>query len=307
MIERVQGFIDYVWAELEKYPNAKLLVERRVYLDKLDPFEAFGTVDVAIVEPFGTLHIIDYKDGFEWVGHIDNTQMIYYALGICYEEGFDFGEVKTTIYQPKTGKDGEKYEPRTDTFHPDKLLTYEKFFQDAIAVCEIATEDSHLEAGDHCRWCEAKLNCPALTSYSLGLARLDFDSAVQPDPKHLTSDQLKTILDRSAYLELWIKEVKKYAEERLAKGEKISGWNLVPTRSQRVWVEPIMVGLGYPELMKGDLVSVAEAEKILKKKWDKKTIANFLEEHVVAVSSGCKLNQTTNDFGDLGLDDLIAD
>lgn len=307
MIERVQGFIDYVWEELEKYPNAKLLVEKRVYLDKLHITEAFGTVDVAIVEPFGTLHIIDYKDGFEWVGHIDNTQMIYYALGICYEEGFDFGEIKTTIYQPKTGRAGEDYMPRTDTFAPEKLLRFEKFFIDSIAVCESATEDSDLNAGAWCRWCPAKISCPALTKSSFEMAQLDFTEVVQPDPKHLTSDQIKSILDRSAYLKLWIKEVERYAEENIRKGNKISGWGLIPTRAQRVWVEPIMVGMGYPELLKHEIMSPAEAEKLLKKKWDKKTVSNFFEEHVVAVSSGEKLQSINNDYDVEGLDNLDID
>jgi hypothetical protein len=138
------------------------------------------------------------------------------------------------------------------------------------------------------------------------MAKLDFSEVVQPSPKHLTSDQIKTLLDRSAYIKLWIKEVEKYAEENIRAGKKISGWGLVPTRPQRVWVEPIMMGLGYPELLKNELMSPAEAEKVLKKKWDKKTVSNFFEEHVVTVSSGEKL-QTTNNYDVEGLDDLDID
>lgn len=306
MIERVQGFIEYVWAELAKYPSAKLLVEKRVYLDKLHITEAFGTVDVAIVEPFGTLHIIDYKDGFEWVGHIDNTQMIYYALGICYEEGFDFGEVKTTIYQPKTGKAGEVYEPRTDTFNVNKLYRFEKFFIDAIEVCESATEDSHLNAGSHCRWCPAKVSCPALTRSSFEMAKLDFSEVVQPSPKSLTSDQIKTLLDRAAYIKLWIKEVEKYAEENIRAGKKISGWGLVPTRGQRVWKDAKLVADKYPELFRKELMTPAQAEAVLKKAIHKDRLIKFMNDNVVTVSSGEKL-QTTNNYDVEGLDDLDID
>jgi hypothetical protein len=301
MREHIQDFVDFVRSLVKEHDE--LLIEEKVYLDFLHPTEAFGTVDVAIIEPFGCLHIIDLKYGEGYVNHKDNSQMIYYALGLAHKHKYDFDEIKVTIYQPRGG--GEV--ARTDSFSVSKLKSWKKEFEKAVARCESATDTSDLNAGSWCKFCPAKVICPALTKASFDMAKLDFASEVQPDPKALTSNQLKTILDRSAYLELWIKEVKKYAEARLSKGEKISGWGLVPTRAQRVWKDAKKVAAKFPDLESPDIMSVAQAEKFLKTRMTKEVLARFINENVVAVSSGNKLNQTTNDFGDLGLDDLIAD
>lgn len=311
MIKHVQGFVDYVWGQ--KKPHDELLVEERVYLDFIHPTEAFGTVDVAIIEPFGVLHIIDFKYGQGYVNHRDNTQMMYYALGIAHKLQYDVEEVRTTIYQPRGANETDPNKiARTDSFSVEKLKNFSKVLKTAVDVAEKIKKSGkykpeHLNAGSWCKFCPAKIVCPQITKSALETAKLDFSSVVQPSPKSLTSDQVKAILDRSAYLELWIKEVKKYAEEQIRAGKKIAGWGLVPTKPQRKWVEPIMIGLGYPELVKQEIVSPAEAEKILKKKWDKKTVENFFEEHVVTVSSGEKLQTTNNDYEADGLDDLSFD
>lgn len=307
MIDHVEGFVKFVRSQMK--PHYELLVEEKVYLDFIHPTEAFGTVDVAIIEPFGVLHIIDFKYGQGYVNHRDNTQMMYYALGIAHKHHFDFEEVRTTIYQPRAGSTEAA---RTDSFSVEKLKNFSGVLKTAVDVAERIKKagkhkPEHLNAGSWCKFCPAKIVCPQITKSALETAKLDFSSAVQPSPKSLTSDQVKAILDRSAYLELWIKEVKKYAEDQLRSGKKIAGWGLVPTRPQRKWYDSIAVKLGYPELVVKEVVTPAEAEKILKKKWDKKTIENFFEEHVVTVSSGEKLEQTNNDYEADGLDDLSFD
>jgi hypothetical protein len=54
-------------------------------------------------------------------------------------------------------------------------------------------------------------------------------------------------------------------------------------------------------------VTPAQAEKLLKKIYTKKELEKFLNDNVVAVSSGDKLSQLNNDFDDEGLDDLLID
>jgi hypothetical protein len=306
MREHVQGFVDYVRSQLQ--PHFELLVEKRINLDSVHMTEAFGTVDVAIIEPFGVLHIIDFKYGQGYVNHKNNSQMIYYALGIAHEHDFDFEEVRTTIYQPRGSSESDPMKiARTDSFSVEKLKAWEKHFQDAVAACESATVDD-VNAGSWCKFCPAKINCPAISKTNFELAQLDFSSPVQPSPEFLTSEQLKTILDRSAYLELWISEVKKYAEEKIKSGNKINGWTMKPTRPQRKWVNAEWTEVHFPELVKESIVTPAEAEKILKKeKWDKKKIEQFMNDNVVLVSSGEKLSQTNNDYDGERLDDFSVD
>jgi hypothetical protein len=152
-------------------------------------------------------------------------------------------------------------------------------------------------------------------------AKLDFSSPVQPDPKHLTSDQLKTLLDQAAYLKLWVKEVETYAENRLKSGHRIEGWTLEPTRPTRKWKDHVSFAEGktksvkhYIEMKKygvkfltTDAKSVAELEKEMKKlKVPSDLVERFLKDNSHAVSSGVKLsnNKTNFNYDDSGLDDL---
>lgn len=317
MRKHVQGYVDFVRAEMK--PHYELLIEEKVVLDFLHPTEAFGTVDTGIIEPFGMLHIIDFKYGQGFVNHRDNPQMIYYALGIAYKLHFDFDKIKTTIYQPRAGST----EPaRTDEFSVQKLKSWQDIFAEAIEKYFDADHESDLCAGSWCKFCPVKMICPAISKSALESAQLDFSAPVQPAPKFLTSDQLKTILDRSAYLELWIKEVKRYAEEQIRSGKKIQGWGLEPKKAQRVWKNAELFKEGKTSSIKGykrlkaydlkflktEAKSVAEVEKEMKSaKVPKDLIEQFLKDNSVSVSSGDKLSSTTNDYDDHGLDDLIID
>lgn len=309
MIDHIQGFIDFVMDQMK--PHYELLIEEKVYLDFIHPTEAFGTVDVAIIEPFGTLHIIDLKYGQGYVNHRDNPQMIYYALGIAHKHEYDFDEIKTTIYQPRAGSTEVA---RTDSFSVEKLKSWSKIFSDAVDNCESADEVKDVHAGSWCKFCPAKIDCPAITKSSFEMAKLDFGDTVQPSPKSLTSNQLKTILDRSAYIKLWIKEVEKHAEDMIKEGKKLEGWGLVPTRSQKTWRDltdkKFIDYISYMESVEevsfhvNEIVSPAQAEKILKKHVDKNVIERFMNDFVVSVSSGEKLSQINNDYDLDGLDDL---
>lgn len=307
MREHVQGFVNYVRDQLKGHEE--LCVEQKVFLDFIHPTDAFGTVDVAIVEPFGSLHIIDFKYGRGYVNHRDNLQMLYYALGIAHLHQYDFDEVKTTIYQPRAGSSDPA---RTDVFSVEKLKNTADILREAIDRVENATDTSDLHAGDWCKFCPAKIICPAITKSSLQKAKLDFESAVQPDPKALTSDRIKTILERASYLELWIKEVKKFAEDEIKAGRKIDGWTLVPTKAQRVWADvakTMKVIAKYKlqnQLVKTELMTPAQAEKVLKKI---KAIdfEQFMKDNVATVSGGVKLSQTTNDYDVKWPDDTDVD
>ncbi len=299
MRKTVQEFIEWVYSLV--LPGYELIVETKVHLKAIHPKQAFGTVDVAIIEPFGTLHVIDLKYGQMYVDHNDNSQMIFYALGIAQEHGFDFENIKTTIYQPRAGSSETI---RSDEFSVAKLRSWLKIFKDAVKACEAADEND-TTAGEWCMFCPAKIDCPALSLQLFQEAQLDFKAEVQPDPKNLSPAQLQAILDRSAYLYLWINEVKKYAKEQIEKGKKIKGWKLVPTKAQRKWADADKVKkMKISDLIvESQLVSPAQAEAVLKKIWDKKYLQSWMRDNVVAVSSGTKLESTNNDFSNLELDD----
>lgn len=190
MREHVQGFVDFVRSEMNKIgPHAELLVEERVYLDGVitdegeedEEAKAFGTVDVAIIEPYGVLHIIDFKYGTGYVDHNDNPQMIYYGLGLAHKLQYDIEALKTTIYQPRAYAPGSDKAARTAEYSVGVLKDWKYTFYEGIKACE--EDEPKLNSGDHCFFCPAKIICPEITKKSMERAKLKFQAPVQPDPK----------------------------------------------------------------------------------------------------------------------------
>ena len=291
MREHVQVLVDFV--RENRGEHDELLIEQKTFLDFIHPTDMFGTVDVAIIEPFGSLHIIDYKHGVGYVNHKENPQMMYYALGLAHERNYDFDSIKTTIVQPRGGSKAV----RTFEFDTKLLFKWRDKFKEAVERCETANITDVVE-GSWCKWCPAKLKCPALSTKSLVSAKLAFATPVQPEPKDLSASQLKAVLDRAEYIELWIDEVKKYAEERVRNGDTIPGWGLVPKRAMRQWVDESKIlnsDAGQLITVK-NLLSPAQAEKVLKKVMGAEGLERFMKSNVVAVSSGDKFDKLKNDY-----------
>ena len=316
MREHVQGFIE--WVRNQTLEGDTVLIEERVELPFLHKTEAFGTVDVAIIEPFGRLHIIDFKYGQGFVDHNNNSQMSFYALGLAHKLNYDIEDVAMTIYQPRAGTEDPA---RTSVLTVKELLKWRDTFQDAINKAEGARPAKLLNPGEHCKWCPAKVICPEISKKAMSNAKLDFSAKVQPGPRDLSPQQLKDFLDRADYLELWVKEVKAYAEEVLRKGQGIPGWGLRSKRAVRRWYDVDKMSRLDKTSMdlfrkykidlfetKKELRSFPDIEKELKKKKvPKDKIAKFLKDYVVAVSSGVTLSRTNNDFADVSLETNVSD
>jgi hypothetical protein len=101
----------------------------------------------------------------------------------------------------------------------------------------------------------------------------------------MVETDLGRILNACDRLDTWIKEVRKFALNRLNSGVQIEGWKLVEKRAQRVWVDSTLVAtearkkFGDVPILDVKLKSPAQLEKILK---DKKWVA----ERVKRESSG---------------------
>lgn len=304
MIEGVQKYVDFVEDQSQKHHE--LLIEEEISLEFIDE-EMFGTVDTSVVEPFGLLHVIDFKYGKKFVDPKKNSQMAYYALGIAHKNHYDFESVKTTIFQPRYGEG----EPRSHTYTVPELKEWAEVFREGVRVAK--SKNPPLKEGSWCWFCPAKVKCPQISKNSLSKAQLDFGKAIQPAPKSLTSDQLKTLLDKSAYLKLWIKEVEAHAELRIRAGEKIAGWGLAPKLSRRQWVNTTFEWPWYKSHAVSwstlETKSVAQIEKELKAlKVPKELMQKFFKDNTVAVSSGDKLSQTNQtDFVDFALETEIEE
>lgn len=150
----------------EKCKGSTLFAEQRVHLKFIHP-EAFGTLDAAVVELFGTLHIIDFKYGAGvLVSAIENLQMIFYALAVAHDHQWNFQKVRLWIIQPRiSGYDG----PTFWEISIEDLEAYADVFRKGIARVE--KEPSTFVEGTHCHWCKAKKICPLKQEKRLQQAR----------------------------------------------------------------------------------------------------------------------------------------
>jgi hypothetical protein len=132
---------------------------------------------------------------------------------------------------------------------------------------------------DACKYCPAKLHCPALRekAYELPLA----------PTKELSESEIATWLEQGELVEAFYEELKKVATKRLEDGAAVPGWNLVPKRAIRKWSEGAdltILPLDYEQLYKEEKITPAQAEKLLGKK-DKHLLDDLTEK----VSSGLTL------------------
>lgn len=101
MNDAVMVAVRYVQAEehrLFKIHRIKptLHIEKKVELKGV----GFGTADIILYQPFGVLHVMDYKNGRGLVEAENNTQGLYYAYAAADLYGWDFSEVWITVIQP---------------------------------------------------------------------------------------------------------------------------------------------------------------------------------------------------------------
>lgn len=156
---------------LEVYENtvaAELMIETRVLLDFIHP-EAFGSLDYAVVEPFGTLHILDFKYGKYMVSPKENLQFLFYALAVAHLHHWNFKRVRMWALQPRV-RNFQGYTFWEITI--DELKKYVKVFHDAIKRVE--ENPFEYKEGKWCHFCPAKGICPLKTEAKIEEARLVF-------------------------------------------------------------------------------------------------------------------------------------
>jgi hypothetical protein len=135
----------------------------------------FGTVDAAIVELFGVLWVIDYKYGKgRTVTAEENTQMIYYALGLAHKYDFNFEKVRLVIAQPRVvHKDGIF---RHWDMSIEQLVEWTEKFKNGVKACKDPFAD--LNPGRWCWFCPAQAICPAVESNEKNDAQTSFDEVI---------------------------------------------------------------------------------------------------------------------------------
>jgi Protein of unknown function (DUF2800) len=270
--------------------GARLYSETRSDLSFIEP-GTFGTFDAMIVEPFGTLTVVDFKFGAGVpVSPDENPQLIFYSLGVAHAEDYNFKEVELVIIQPRAAIEGKTV--RTSRISVERLLDWREIFAAGIGAAK--QKNAPLNAGDHCRFCPAQVICPELSTRALKQAEIDFSDiettapAALPLVDSVSLDRLPAYLTAFPRIKKWMDAVEAYAFERLESGEKITGFTLVEKRGTRRWTDARLAEkLAREEFgdaaFSGALLSPAQLEKLGAEGRE------FAAKHSTSVSSGLTL------------------
>lgn len=239
---------------------------------------AFGSVD--LIGRLGNRTIVlDWKfgDGVP-VPAENNKQLLFYAAAARRTldtrwafEGTD--EIELIIVQPP------HIRRWVTTFE-----TLDRFEVDLLRAVKLAQRpDAPIASGEHCRWCAAKPICPVVNG--------EIDRARRTSLQNLNSDEIGELLRKADAFESWVKDLRELAFTMLENDKPVTGYKLVAKRATRQWVDEdeaadrlLSFGLLEEEIIKTELISPAQAEKVLKK--SKLALPDDL---VAAVSSGSTL------------------
>lgn len=277
MYDHVQTYVDYVMKIHDESISAKkrteIYIEKRLDLGAYIP-EGFGTSDNFLLTG-DTLHVIDFKFGFNYVSAFDNAQLKIYAIGALeyLDWDFDIRKVVLHVVQPRIGN--------ISTFEitVNQLAIWAE--DDLRRFARIANDPKQgtLKAGSHCMYCKASHSCQTLK-----------EGALNGIQKHATKRPFKfeTICDEEKaeifaslpMFKIWSENFKKHMEAQSNKGKKFEGLKVVEGVSKRIvkdkskLVESLEEA-GIPEelLYTKKLIPLGEIERMVGKE--------FIESHVV--------------------------
>lgn len=258
-------------------PGDHLYVENTVRLDTIVGEDAnmYGHLDAAVWSPSRRLLIvIDYKYGRGIrVSALDNPQLKAYALGAMFTLGeIDPDEVRyleAHVFQPRLPSSSQP-----DKMHVLDLLDWGH--GELAPVVAAIQKDGALSApyvtGDHCRFCPALSQCPAIRDRAVKAAQKAFEDKPIP-PSALSDDELAAVLDEVDIVEAWFEAARAEGLRRAEAGRSIAGRKLVEAKGRRVWKDEEDVGVwaavhGYTPnvfLTQPELKTVPQMEKSIRR------------------------------------------
>ena len=229
--------------------------------------EGFGSVDYLCYSS-ETLAIMDYKYGRGVrVKAEGNPQMLIYALGaLSYVKGV-MGKspkyIAMTIYQPRLEHED------TWVISTKELKEWVEDTLKPIAKRAFAGEGDPF-AGEHCRFCRAKVDCPARRKQIYDLR--DF-ALSHTEHKQLTDEELAGVLDQAELVRDYLKAAEDEAYARIADGATLPRWKVVPGRSVRKITDEAAMcdrlklnGFSEMDFLETKLLGIGKLEKLVGKK-----------------------------------------
>lgn len=229
MGEAVQMYVDYV-RELQAQSDGHLEIEMKIESNEFGP-DFGGHADAVVIGENG-LHVVDYKHGVGIAVDIEgNTQLLYYAFGVLASYPRDEIDpdmpVFITIVQPRG-------------FHPDGPIRTEELSAGEViawgydellpAMRRVDEEPDIYRTGEHCRFCPAKLVCPAMKQLEEDIMALDVEEL-----EGMSDEDLSERYEKSKAIHMLLKAIHGECFKRAKEGAPVPGTKLVYGRSSRDW------------------------------------------------------------------------
>jgi len=269
-------------AEYDPKAAMEFTVEETVDYGDLMP-GVFGSSDI-VGRLDGRAVILDWKfgDGV-MVEAEENMQLMFYAAAAMRTPSCQWAfegvtEVECVIIQPPFLK--------TWTTTTERIAAFERQLVRAVNTSKLPA--APIAGGDWCKWCAAKPVCPIKTGQIDRMKRAALEG--------IDANKLAQYLAVADDVEDFIKSCRALAHTMLENDTPVPGYKLVAKRATRHWSNPqtaladlIGMGLTETDVTKTELLSVAQAEKVLKKHK-----LELPSDMVVAVSSGSTLAVETD-------------
>ncbi|AUR84415.1 protein of unknown function DUF2800 [Vibrio phage 1.055.O._10N.286.55.E9] len=219
MAEYVNVYVGEIRKILAENPDAILMVEKRVTMLSVAN-DVFGTGDCIIYVPSKRkMYNIDLKYGFGIVDVNDNIQLAHYSVSTF--DTFQYwdlvDEVEAMIIQPRADHiDGVI---RRYTFTRNDLIEWQRKFVNIVNIAR--RDDAPLNAGDHCKYCEASPICRPRILRTFNMLSLDAPLDT------LDESEVMGIYKELSTLNRNMEAVKELASKLGKGGKRLEGYKMV--------------------------------------------------------------------------------
>jgi hypothetical protein len=275
-----QQHLQAIWDIEEELGEGTVSVEKFLPYQESPSFKCGGTADViGISKEKRKIIIADLKTGRGYVD-AESEQLKLYSLAAMESGGLyqDIDTIELWIIQPHHG------EVRKHTMTTQDLVDWEHYILQPAIENVLNPLFPPVPSDSACQYCAAKTICPAQ-------ANIVETVVAAPPVEVLTEEQISVLLMKFDMVEDYIKAVRDHALKRMELGAVIQGWQLVPKRALRSWTSEdeaykglLALGLDKDQVMKTELITPAQAEKLLTK-----DLKPSLEPLTSRISSGLTL------------------
>jgi hypothetical protein len=269
-----------IWDIEVELGDKTVQVEKFLPYQESPTYKCGGTADViGISKEKRKLIIADLKTGRGYVD-AESEQLKLYALAAMESGGLyqDIDTIELWIIQPHHG------EVRKHTMTTQELVDWEHYILTPAIENALNPAFPPVPSDSACQYCAAKTICPAQAN----MVEVVHSA---PPVEVLTEEQISVLLIKFDMVEDYIKAVRDHALKRMEKGAVIAGWQLAPKRALRSWTSEdeamkhlMFLGMGIKEITKTELITPAQAEKLLPK-----GLKESIEPLTSRISSGLTL------------------